>query len=102
MTELIDEAGWADSLQCSFCGKTKAQVAKIIAGPGVYICNECVDLCDEIIREEGIPCELDNRFQAGLTGILEIKGFVVTSHEVRARLLLAKHQKKMAEIVQAV
>ncbi len=55
MTELIDEAGWADSLQCSFCGKTKAQVAKIIAGPGVYICNECVDLCDEIIREEGIP-----------------------------------------------
>ena len=55
-----------------------------------------------LIREEGIPCELDNRFQAGLTGILEIKGFVVTSHEVRARLLLAKHQKKMAEIVQAV
>jgi ATP-dependent Clp protease ATP-binding subunit ClpX len=41
-------------LKCNFCGKTQKQVAKLIAGPGVYICNECVHLCNEIIDEEGI------------------------------------------------
>src|SRR5699024_3251413 len=40
------------TISCSFCGKTQDQVKKIIAGPGVYICNECVDLCKEIIEEE--------------------------------------------------
>ena len=39
---------------CSFCGKTQKQVAKLIAGPGVFICNECVDLCVEILDEEGV------------------------------------------------
>jgi len=39
-------------LRCSFCGKSQNQVKKLIAGPGVYICNECVDLCNEIIEEE--------------------------------------------------
>ncbi len=37
---------------CSFCGKSQDQVKKIVAGPGVYICNECIDLCKEIIDEE--------------------------------------------------
>ena len=39
-------------LKCSFCGKTQKQVKKLIAGPGVYICDECIDLCNEIIEEE--------------------------------------------------
>jgi len=39
-------------LKCSFCGKSQKQVKKLIAGPGVYICDECVDLCNEIIEEE--------------------------------------------------
>ncbi len=39
-------------LKCSFCGKTQNQVKKLIAGPGVYVCNECIDLCNEIIVEE--------------------------------------------------
>ncbi len=39
-------------LKCSFCGKTQKQVKKMIAGPGVYICDECIDLCNEIIEEE--------------------------------------------------
>ena len=39
-------------LKCSFCGKTQKQVKKLIAGPGVYICDECIDLCNEIIDEE--------------------------------------------------
>lgn len=42
----------ADLLKCSFCGKTQKQVRKLIAGPGVYICDECIELCNEIIEEE--------------------------------------------------
>jgi len=50
MTTRIGETG--DLLKCSFCGKTQKQVKKLIAGPGVYICDECIDLCNEIIIEE--------------------------------------------------
>ena len=39
-------------VKCSFCGKTQESVRKIIAGPGVYICNECIGLCNEIIESE--------------------------------------------------
>src|SRR5690348_10475492 len=41
-----------DRLKCSFCGKTQEQVRKLVAGPGVYICDECIELCNEIIEEE--------------------------------------------------
>jgi ATP-dependent Clp protease ATP-binding subunit ClpX len=41
-----------DLLKCSFCGKSQKQVKKLIAGPGVYICDECIELCNEIIEEE--------------------------------------------------
>ncbi len=44
--------GEGDLLKCSFCGKSQRQVKKLIAGPGVYICDECIDLCNEIIEEE--------------------------------------------------
>src|SRR6476620_12268968 len=39
-------------LKCSFCSKSQKQVKKLIAGPGVYICDECIELCNEIIEEE--------------------------------------------------
>ena len=42
----------AELLKCSFCGKSQKQVRKLIAGPGVYICDECIELCNEIIEEE--------------------------------------------------
>jgi ATP-dependent Clp protease ATP-binding subunit ClpX len=49
-----------DQLLCSFCGKSQRQVKKLIAGPGVYICDECIDLCNEIIDEElAAPATLD-------------------------------------------
>src|SRR6476646_3604257 len=49
-----------EQLLCSFCGKSQRQVKKLIAGPGVYICDECIDLCNEIIDEElTTPTQLD-------------------------------------------
>jgi ATP-dependent Clp protease ATP-binding subunit ClpX len=49
-----------EQLLCSFCGKSQRQVKKLIAGPGVYICDECIDLCNEIIDEElAAPAQLD-------------------------------------------
>ncbi len=47
-----DDKKRTDFLKCSFCNKTQNQVKKLIAGPGVYICDECIDLCNEIIDEE--------------------------------------------------
>ena len=49
MLKFGDEKG---QLKCSFCGKTQEQVRKLVAGPGVYICDECIELCNEIIEEE--------------------------------------------------
>ena len=49
MLKFGDEKG---KLKCSFCGKTQDQVRKLVAGPGVYICDECIELCNEIIEEE--------------------------------------------------
>ncbi len=52
-----------EQLLCSFCGKSQRQVKKLIAGPGVYICDECIDLCNEIIDEEltdKVSLDLDN------------------------------------------
>ena len=62
MTTRIGETG--DLLKCSFCGKTQKQVKKLIAGPGVYICDECIDLCNEIIIED-----LNETTQLGLTEV---------------------------------
>ena len=49
MNKYGDDRG---QLKCSFCGKTQEQVKKLVAGPGVYICDECIELCNEIIEEE--------------------------------------------------
>ncbi|MBO2518351.1 MULTISPECIES: ATP-dependent Clp protease ATP-binding subunit ClpX [Limnochorda] len=60
MFKFGDEKG---QLKCSFCGKAQEQVKKLIAGPGVYICDECIELCNEIIEEElndDVEVELDS------------------------------------------
>ena len=52
-------------MRCSFCGKPSSEVEKLIAGPGVYICNECVGLCSEILQAEpGEPSPLAGRLPA--------------------------------------
>lgn len=48
-------AGRLQTLCCSFCNKDKGAVAQLIAGPGVYICDECVGLCDRILADESVP-----------------------------------------------
>ena len=52
-----------NKLSCTFCGKGQEEVRKLIAGPSVYICDECVDLCNDIIEEEikndeDLPCDV--------------------------------------------
>ncbi|MGB5446446.1 MAG: ATP-dependent protease ATP-binding subunit ClpX [Psychromonas sp.] len=66
-------------LYCSFCGKSQHEVKKLIAGPSVYICNECVDLCDDIIREE--IAELTSA-----TDPQKSNKKLPTPHEIRANL----------------
>ena len=48
------------TLYCSFCGKSQHEVKKLIAGPSVFVCDECIDLCNEIIRDE-LPAGEDVR-----------------------------------------
>jgi hypothetical protein len=89
----------ANDLVCSFCGKSKDAVAKIIAGPGVYICDECVALCDSILAEErnGHDIELhglkelsDEALLANLRGVASVtknvdRRFKSTVMELRRR-----------------
>ena len=65
-------------LKCSFCGKTQDQVRKLIAGPGVYICEQCVDLCNEIIEDELESGNLsyDNGTEINLLKPKEMKEFL--------------------------
>jgi ATP-dependent Clp protease ATP-binding subunit ClpX len=81
-------------LSCSFCGKSQNDVRKLIAGPGVYICNECIDICNEIIvdDERAVP----NSSGARLPKPNEIKAFlddyVVGQEESKKRLSVAVYQ----------
>src|SRR3989442_13133934 len=50
---MADKASGDKLLYCSFCGKSQHEVRKLIAGPSVFICDECIELCNDIIREEG-------------------------------------------------
>lgn len=80
-------------LRCSFCGKSQEQVRKLIAGPGVYICDECVELCNEILDEEF--SELD-AVSSEMTSAMALEGFDLMAgfkHSVR-------HEVKPIEIKQ--
>ena len=60
---MFEDTSGMDSIHCSFCGKSQNEVKKIVAGPGVYICNECVDLCKQIIDQELDEYMTDNYFR---------------------------------------
>lgn len=65
-----------DDIRCSFCGKDSSQVKRIIAGPNAYICNECIDLCSEIINNEVGFTEEDEDYELELSTPAEINEFL--------------------------
>ncbi len=67
----------SDLFKCNFCGKSQKQVKKLIAGPGVYICDECIGLCNEIIEEE-FPVQSDGALATDLPKPREIRDFLDT------------------------
>lgn len=72
MTSETRAAVTASKLCCSFCAKPSSAVEKVIAGPGVYICNECVELCNDILRsDEGEPSTSDARLSAWEDGMTD-------------------------------
>lgn len=79
---------------CSFCGKSQNDVKKLIAGPGVYVCNECIDICNEIINDDEQTAAATNR--ASLPKPQEIKTFldeyVIGQDEPKKRLAVAVYQ----------
>ena len=92
-------------VKCSFCGKTQESVKKIVAGPGVYICNECIGLCNEIIESEFYADDEDTYTLAGLEEIpspKEIKEtldqYVIGQDEAKKTLSVAvyNHYKRIA------
>ena len=81
-------------LTCSFCGKSQNDVRKLIAGPGVYICNECIDICNEIINDDERTDTVTAR--TNLPKPAEIKGYldeyVIGQDESKKRLSVAVYQ----------
>ena len=78
-----------DSLKCSFCGKGQKEVRKLIAGPTVYICDECVSLCNEIMAEE-FEASFDISISRKLPTPKEIKKFIddyVIEQELAKKIL---------------
>lgn len=82
------------SLRCSFCNKSQEEVQKLIAGPSVYICNECIDLCNEIIAEEGESVD-EKKPAAGIPSPQDIKrhldDYVIGQEHAKKVLSVAVH-----------
>src|SRR6266705_700573 len=88
-----------EQLLCSFCGKSQRQVKKLIAGPGVYICDECIDLCNEIIDEElTAPAQLDlDNLPRPRDIYAVLNDYVVSQEEAKRTLAVAvyNHYKRV-------
>src|SRR5271165_6228039 len=101
-------------LYCSFCGKSQHEVKKLIAGPSVFICDECIDLCNDIIRDEisnvetignsksdlptpGEICDLLNQYVIGQTTAKRILSVAVYNHYNRLKYLGKKDDVELAK-----
>jgi ATP-dependent Clp protease ATP-binding subunit ClpX len=88
------------TLYCSFCGKSQHEVKKLIAGPSVFICDECIDLCNDIIRDE-LPAESDKDTKGDLPAPAQIKkhldGYVIGQDQAKRALSVAvyNHYKRL-------
>ncbi|MCT3555674.1 ATP-dependent Clp protease ATP-binding subunit ClpX [Lentilactobacillus buchneri] len=104
MNNLFEDNESSGPITCSFCGKTQDQVKKIVAGPGVYICNECIDLCKEIIDEELAPEKSSDDLLKVLTPaqILDkLNEFVIGQENAKRTLSVAvyNHYKRVNEMI---
>src|SRR5699024_9857134 len=89
MFKFSDEKG---PLKCSFCGKDQESVRKLVAGPGVYICDECIELCSEIVEEE-IGAEEEEEIEINDT----LDSYVIGQDQAKKNLSVAvyNHYKRV-------
>src|SRR6202046_1806940 len=91
-------------LYCSFCGKSQHEVKKLIAGPSVFICDECIDLCNDIIRDEAASGESVSGPRSALPTpheIFDLLGQYVIGQETAKRILsvaVYNHYKRLKHL----
>ncbi|MBU3713096.1 MAG: ATP-dependent Clp protease ATP-binding subunit ClpX, partial [Limnohabitans sp.] len=89
------------NLYCSFCGKSQHEVKKLIAGPSVFICDECIDLCNDIIRDELPATDLAEAGKDGLPTPSDLKAnldnYVIGQEKAKRSLAVAvyNHYKRL-------
>jgi ATP-dependent Clp protease ATP-binding subunit ClpX len=101
-------------LYCSFCGKSQHEVKKLIAGPSVFICDECIDLCNDIIRDESAPdtaggvarsdlpspreiCAILDQYVIGQEKAKRILSVAVYNHYKRLKHIASKDEVELAK-----
>ncbi|MBB1078598.1 ATP-dependent Clp protease ATP-binding subunit ClpX [Limosilactobacillus sp. STM2_1] len=96
---MFEDTSGMDSVHCSFCGKSQDEVKKIVAGPGVYICNECVDLCKQIIDQELAEDEAKKAFRVPTPAeiVSELDDYVIGQSDAKKTLAVAvyNHYKRV-------
>jgi len=101
-----EKTGSDKLLHCSFCGKSQYEVRKLIAGPSVFVCDECIELCNDIVREETQDEEDTKKLKTGLPTpqkILEILDQYVIGQELAKRILsvaVYNHYKRLKALPQ--
>ncbi len=109
MTRPTDSSGNGEQLKCSFCGKSQRHVRKLIAGPGVYICDECIELCNDIVEDE--LAEEDAQGAAPLEELPTprelyeaLNGYVIGQEQAKKVLSVAvyNHYKRVTQPLAAV
>lgn len=96
---MFEDTSGMDAVHCSFCGKSQDEVKKIVAGPGVYICNECVDLCQQIIEQELTEDHANETFRVPTPAeiVKELNDYVIGQDDAKKTLAVAvyNHYKRV-------
>lgn len=96
---MFEDTSGMDAVHCSFCGKSQDEVKKIVAGPGVYICNECVDLCQQIIDQELAEDHANETFRVPTPAeiVKELNDYVIGQDDAKKTLAVAvyNHYKRV-------